>query len=128
MAAGLAEILGIDEDKITTAMEELREEAGADRTDKSEQPADREAWNEALAAKLGVTADKLTAAMDALRGQRAAEAEAALSERLKTAVTAGTITQAEADAVLKAQKAGLLGGGPRGAKDTGDAAQDSAQS
>ncbi|GAA3441991.1 hypothetical protein [Planomonospora venezuelensis] len=120
-ATELAKALGIDEAKVTAALRELRESGGTDRPAKDGQPpteAEREAARqkmaEALAAKLGVTADKITSALNALQQQRAAKAEAALSERLKTAVTAGTLTQAEADAVLKAHKAGLLGGG-RGA-------------
>ncbi|WP_433236814.1 hypothetical protein ACQPYK_27740 [Streptosporangium sp. CA-135522] len=54
------------------------------------------------------------AALNTLRQQRAAEVETAVSQRLTAAVSAGLLTQAEADAVLKAQRAGLLGGGPRG--------------
>jgi hypothetical protein len=110
-AAGLAGLLGVDEAKVTAALEEIR---GARGTGGNAQPGDRTAMAEALAAELGVSTDKVTAALDTLRQQRTAAAETALSERLKTAVTAGTLTQTEADAVLKAHRAGLLGGGHRG--------------
>ncbi|GGT07953.1 hypothetical protein GCM10010156_76330 [Planobispora rosea] len=120
-AAGLAEALGVEEAEVTAALEELRADGTgrpAEDATAEEREAARTKMIESLADKLGVTADKITAAMDTLRLQRAAEAEAALSERLSAAVTAGTITQAEADAVLKAHKAGLLQDGPRGGKDT----------
>ncbi|GAA3107060.1 hypothetical protein [Streptosporangium carneum] len=112
MAAKLAELLGVDEQKITTALEEIRTAGG--RPSGDGRRGDQGQLAQALAAKLGVTAEKVTTALNTLRQQRATEAESALSERLKAAVSAGTLTQAEADAVLKAQRAGLLGGGPRG--------------
>ncbi|GAA3441676.1 hypothetical protein [Planomonospora venezuelensis] len=108
-AAKLAEILGLDEDKVAAALQEVRGDGSARPSGGGKEAAGQE-LAEALAAELGVTADKITAAMDTLREQRAAEAESALSERLKTAVTDGTLAQAEADAVLKAHRAGLLGG------------------
>ncbi|MBG0832426.1 hypothetical protein HS041_32490 [Planomonospora sp. ID67723] len=114
MAAKLAELLGLDEDKVAAALEGLRPSAGTGRPSGEGREAARQEMIEALAARLGVTADKLAAAMDTLRSQRAAEAESALSKRLKTAVAGGTLTRAEADAVLKAHRAGLLGGGHRG--------------
>ncbi|GIH99286.1 hypothetical protein [Planobispora takensis] len=123
MAAELAEALGLDEAKVTAALEKVR---GAGRPSGTDKEAGREQMAEALAAELGVGADKITAALDTLRRQRSAEAEAELSERLKAAVTAGTLTQAEADAVLKAHKAGLLGG-HHGGRHGGDATGDSGQ-
>ncbi|NUO59616.1 MAG: hypothetical protein HOV78_23380 [Hamadaea sp.] len=44
-------------------------------------------------------------------GKSGVDRTAKLKERLDAAVKAGTLTQAEADAVLKAAKLGLLGGG-----------------
>ncbi|WP_440103474.1 hypothetical protein [Streptosporangium sp. H16] len=114
MAAKLAEALGVDEAKVTAALEELRKEGGPGRPPKEAGQAAVRDKAEALAAKLGLTADKVTAALETLHRQRGAEAETALTERLKAAVTAGTLTQAESDAVLKAYRAGLLPGGPRG--------------
>ncbi|WP_253752788.1 hypothetical protein [Hamadaea flava] len=45
-------------------------------------------------------------------GKSGVDRTAKLKERLDAAVKAGKLTQAEADAVLKAGKLGLLGGGP----------------
>lgn len=127
-AAKLAEILGVDKDKVATALEEIRKEGGPGRPAKDAEQDEQEKATpqdeqgkaapqemaEALAAKLGLTTDKVVAALETLQRQRGAEAEAAFAERLKEAVTAGTLTQAESDAVLKAYRAGLLPGGPRG--------------
>ncbi|WP_329086847.1 hypothetical protein [Streptosporangium sp. NBC_01469] len=119
MAAKLAEILGLDKDKVTTALEEVREEGRPGRLLKTpgqaapQDEARKAALGkqaEALAAKLGLTTDKVAAALETLHRQLGAKAEAALAERLKTAVTGGTLTQAESDAVLKAYRAGLLPG------------------
>ncbi|MEV7005582.1 hypothetical protein [Streptosporangium sp. NPDC051022] len=123
MAAKLTELLGVDEQKVTAALEEIRTAGKGQRGDGQE-------LAQALATKLGVTAEKVTAALDTLRQQRTTEAESALSRRLKAAVSAGTLTQAEADAVLKAQRAGLLDG-PRGGHgghgDHGDTDQNSGE-
>ena len=87
----------------------------------------------ALAKELGVDEGKVSAALDKLRDEKAdAKADAKgnekgdkapregerqdLKTRLDTAVKEGKLTQAEADAVLKAAEAGILGpgGGHRG--------------
>jgi hypothetical protein len=125
MAAKLAEILGVDQAKVAAALEEIRKEGGGRPPAKDERPAkdvseaDRQKAADEFAAKLaeklGIAKDKVTAALEKLRKQRTAEAEAALSERLKAAVTAGKLTQAESDAVLKAFRAGVLRSGPMGA-------------
>ncbi|MER6827692.1 hypothetical protein ABT352_17050 [Streptosporangium sp. NPDC000563] len=136
MAAKLAEILGVDKDKVTTALEEIRKEGGPGRPpkapeqdetektapqdepnatqDEPKKAAPQERLAEALAGKLGISADKVVAALETLDQQRRAEVETAFAERLKEAVTAGTLTQAESDAVLKAYRAGLIPAGPRG--------------
>ncbi|MDG4832339.1 hypothetical protein O7627_23960 [Solwaraspora sp. WMMD1047] len=84
---------------------------------------------EALATELGVSADDVKAAMEKVReeiggpdGERPMNGEnreARLREKLDAAVADGTLTQAEADAVLKAYQEGVLpgpgrGGGPMG--------------
>ncbi|MFV2083117.1 hypothetical protein [Micromonospora sp. LOL_021] len=82
---------------------------------------------EALAEELGVSADDATAALEKIREERAgdrpergerpegtADRQAALQERLDAAVADGTLTQAEADAVLKAYEEGVLAGSGRG--------------
>jgi hypothetical protein len=68
LAKSLAESLGIDESKVTTALEEIRSDAQAKRAE-------------------------------------------ALQSRLDQAVKDGKLTQAEADAVAKAVKNGVIGGG-----------------
>ncbi|MDG4772130.1 hypothetical protein [Solwaraspora sp. WMMD792] len=82
---------------------------------------------EALAAELGVSADDVTAALEKVHDERAgdrpergerpegtADRQAALQERLDAAVADGKLTQAEADAVLKAYEEGVLAGPGRG--------------
>jgi len=80
----------------------------------------------ALAKELGVDESKVSDALDKLREQKKADnpqregaregARQDLKTRLDTAVKEGKLTQAEADAVLKAAEAGILGpgGGHRG--------------
>ena len=79
----------------------------------------------ALAAELGVDKDKVAAALAKIESERAANRPARpeggqgqpgadATSRLDAAVAAGTITQAEADAVKKAMEAGVLRGGPHG--------------
>ncbi|WP_018352921.1 Clp protease N-terminal domain-containing protein [Longispora albida] len=95
-AEALAQALGIDKDKVQAAMKNIRK-------------GDREEHLKNLAKELGVTEDQLKAALEKLRGQHDAKREEKLNERLKAAVSSGKLTQAEADAVLKAHKAGVLG-------------------
>lgn len=85
-----------------------------------------QALAEALAKELGVDEAKVSEALTKLHEERKANAPErtkpdrmeALKERLSQAVEEGKLTQAEADAVLKAHEAGVLGGfghkGPRG--------------
>lgn len=74
----------------------------------------------ALAEELGIDEDTVAAALDTVRTrlteERAAERRAALEERLAEAVAAGELTQEQADALLAAEEAGVLGRGfgPRG--------------
>lgn len=58
----------------------------------------------------------MTAAVEETHAERKAEKEATQEEALASAVTEGTLTQAEADAVAKALDEGIVhlrGGGPR---------------
>lgn len=68
-----------------------------------------------LAAELGIEQSKVAAALEKVREKRAAEARTERTARLKTrldaAVTAGTLTREQADAILKAAEAGVLPGG-----------------
>ena len=80
----------------------------------------------ALAKELNVDKEKVAAALAKIESAEAAhrptpggtarpDRSAELKARLATAVAAGKLTQAEADAILKAAAAGvLLGGGPGG--------------
>ena len=67
----------------------------------------------ALAEKLGVEQAQVQTALDEIQAERQAERAEALQDRLDQAVTDGTLTQAEADAVTKAVEAGVIGGGGR---------------
>jgi hypothetical protein len=68
----------------------------------------------ALAKELGIDQAKVAAALDKVDEQMRADAkverQTALKARLAAAVSEGKLTQAEADAILKASEAGVLGG------------------
>ena len=127
LATQLAEKLGVTEAKVTEALKAIHDERKADRSDPSAgpsadpsasptrpDPAEREAeLAKALASKLGVDEAKVKTALDEIRAARQADRAAALKDRLDAAVKAGTLTQAEADAVTKAVEKGVIGGGPR---------------
>jgi hypothetical protein len=89
LAAGLAKELGLDESKVSDALTKVREQL------RSEAKANAESKD------------------DSARPDGTDRA-AALKERLAAAVKEGKLTQAEADAIIKATEAGVLGGGPRG--------------
>lgn len=122
-AAQLAEKLGVTEAKVTEALRAIAEERRANRPSQDPSaspsqrpdPAERDAeLAKALAEKLGLAEDKVATALTELREARQAERAAALKERLDAAVQAGTLTQAEADAVTKAVEKGVIGGGGHG--------------
>jgi hypothetical protein len=85
----------------------------ADREQRHAERQDRMA--ELLANELGIDKAKVTEALtkvdEQMRTEMKAEHQAALSARLAEAVAAGKLTQAEADAILKAAEAGVLPGG-----------------
>jgi hypothetical protein len=120
LAADLASKLGIDKSKVEGALAAVRDDLKGDRA-KGERPsaADRDAMREAFATalgkELGVDTGKVTKALEDIQTERQAERfaehETELKQRLAAAVTDGTLTQAEADAVLKAAKAGVIGMG-----------------
>ena len=69
----------------------------------------------ALAKELGVDEQKVSDALDKLRAEKPANPpreRTDLKTRLDQAVAEGKLTRAEADAVLKAAEAGILGPGP----------------
>ena len=70
---------------------------------------------QALATELGIEKERVAAALEKVHAARKAEVKAeriaALKTRLDAAVAAGTLTQEQADAILKAAEAGVLPGG-----------------
>ena len=120
LAAQLAEKLGVTEDKVTTALKEIRDANKPDptakpdpsaRPDPGSKPDDtaRDAeLAKALAGKLGIDEAKVKTALDEIRAERTAQRATALKDRLAAAVKAGTLTQAEADAVQKAFDKGVI--------------------
>lgn len=116
LAKELAGKLGVTEAKVTEALQAVHAEhepparptPGAAKPD----PAARDAeLANALATKLGVDEAKVSTALDEIRAAHEAERRQALKDRLAAAVKAGTLTQAEADAVQKAMDTGVIPGG-----------------
>ena len=116
-ASELATKLGVTEAQVTEALKAIRDERMA--TDKSAttapDPATRDAaLAKSLAEKLGLEEAKVATALAEIRAAHDADHKAAFQTKLDGAVKAGTLTQAEADAVRKAADKGVIGyGGPR---------------
>lgn len=116
----LAQKLGINETKLRAAIRGVHEDLKAGRASGSPtpRPADRQARLDdlatRLAGRLGISADKVKSAMEDIRAAHEADREKAFSDRLDRAVTDGKLTRAEADAVKKAAKAGIIGMGAPG--------------
>lgn len=121
----LATKLGVDETKLKDALktvrDQLRSEHQAARGSGGTPPtaADRSAMEKEFAAKLaaalGIDEAKVQTALTELQAAHEADRQKAFDDRLAKAVTDGKLTQAEADAVKKAAKEGVIGmgGGPR---------------
>ena len=124
LAKTLAVKLGVSEAKVTEALKAFRDDnkpagdptpgnrpvPGTARPD----PAARDAaLAKSLAKSLGIDEAKVTKAIDEIRATRQAGRAAALKTKLDAAVNAGTLTQAEADAVTKAVEKGVINVGPR---------------
>ena len=117
LAKKLAGKLGVTEAKVTEAIKAIRaDNKGADKPPPGERPdpqARQAEMAKALAGKLGVSEDKVKAAFEEIRTEQQADHQQAFKTKLDGAVKAGTLTQAEADAVLKAAEMGVIGmGGP----------------
>lgn len=125
LAETLAQKLGLKEADVSSALDKAREStraakpsatatpsAGTDRTRPDRATRDT-ALAKALATELTVDEAKVTAALEEIRAEHEAEHKAALQSRLDEAVKAGKLTDAEADAVVKAAEAGVIGYGGR---------------
>jgi hypothetical protein len=109
LAQSLAEELGVDVADVRTALQDYRQANRPTRPDPgTPRTEDDAALAKALAESLDVDEAKVTAALAELRSARQAERAQAVADRLAEAVTAGTLTQAEADAVQKAAEAGIV--------------------
>ena len=116
--ATLATTLGVDEAKLKDAIKAVRDEQKAARqssgnTTKPDPAAMQDEFATKLAAELGLDPAKVKKALADLRAAEQAEHQKAFDDKLAKAVTDGTLTQAEADAVKKAAKAGIIGDGSR---------------
>lgn len=114
----LATKLGLDQTKVADALRAVRDDTRPTTkptpgTTKPDPAANDVALAKALASKLGVEEAKVKTALDEIRAARASERTAALKTRLDAAVKAGTLTQAEADAVSKAVDQGVIDVGRR---------------
>lgn len=120
MAAKLAEKLGVDETKVTEALQTAHDAlkpaqgSAAEQSTKPSREDRQAALATELAKALGVDEAKVTEALNAIESERNADRAAELTDRLAQAVTDGKLTQAEADAVKKAVEAGVIGGGGGG--------------
>ena len=120
-AKALADKLGVSEAKVTEAVKAFRDANRAarpnrDRDDPADRPdrAERDAaLAKSLAGSLGISEAKVSAALAEIRSAAAQERATNLKSKLDAAVKAGTLTQAEADAVTKAVDKGVIRVGPR---------------
>ena len=119
--AKLATKLGVDEAKLKTAIETVQQalKPTAKPTDgtkptEADRTAREAAFAEALAKELGIDKAKVTDALTALKTEAQASMKEAFKAKLDQAVKDGKLTQAEADAVIKAADAGVIGMGGRG--------------
>jgi hypothetical protein len=109
--SALATKLGVDQTKLTDALKAVRDDMRAARTPGQGRPdfsALQDEFATKLAARLGIDAAKVKTAIADLRATHEADEQKAFDDRLAQAVKDGTLTQAEADAVKKAAKAGII--------------------
>lgn len=122
LAKTLASKLGVSQAKVTDALKAFHDAnrpakpAPGTKPDPANRPdpaARDAALAKSLASKLGVSEAKVTSALAEIRSAADADRAKALKTRLDAAVKAGTLTQAEADAVTKAVSKGVINVGPR---------------
>jgi hypothetical protein len=119
--SALATKLGVDQTKLADALKAVRDELRASHTPgqgtatKPDPATMQDEVATKLAAKLGIDVAKVKSAFADLRAAHEAGEQKAFDDRLAQAVKDGKLTQAEADAVQKAAKAGVIDmhGGPR---------------
>lgn len=113
VAKELASKLEVDQGKVTAALRAVRADLRAARRNGQAARPTVDTVANALAQKLGVSPVKVKTALQQVRASARAAARArhqkALGARLDRAVKDGRLTRAEADAVLKAAKEGILG-------------------
>jgi hypothetical protein len=113
----LAEQLGVPADGVAAALQQYHVDNPVTAPGRALSDTDLAARQKAeadyLATALKVDAAKVQAALESFQTDRQATMTGQVSERLATMVKAGTITQAQADAILAAHDAGqpmMLGG------------------
>jgi hypothetical protein len=104
-AKDLAAQLGLPQQQVTTALQQVQTEMRADRTAGK---ATQDEFVTQLAAKLGVDQAKVRTALQAIGAQGRADRLTQLKARLAAAVKAGKITQSDADAYLRVVQSGAL--------------------
>jgi len=112
--AALATKLGVDQTKLEDALKAVRQDLkakpapGQGTATKPDPATMQDELATKLASELGIDAAKVKAAFADLRAAHEADEQKAFDDRLAQAVKDGTLTQAEADAVKKAAKAGVI--------------------
>lgn len=120
-AGEVAKRLGMPEDQLKAAVMKVAMTQQPTEAEKAKvkqmTPKQRQAWHQkqrdaavtALAEELGVPRAKLVSVVNQVTAEQTTKHEARIKAELAKAVKAGKLTQAEADAVLKALKQGVLG-------------------
>ena len=115
--SALASKLGVDESKLRDALKAVKDDLRAARkaagapSGKPDLSAMQDQLAQLLAKELGIDANKVKTALAEVRAAAQADRQKAFDDRLDQAVKDGKLTQAEADAVKKAAKAGIIGMG-----------------